>query len=394
MARSQLVAGIAFVGCGFVADFYLATMANHPNLRLIGVFDRDRERGNALASHHRLMQYRDLEALLGDDRVEIVVNLTSPENHYEVSLQALLADKHVYSEKPLATTYQAAEAIVSLAERRDLVLSSAPCSLLSETAQTLWRAVRRGDIGRPQLAYAQLDDGALHRMPYKTWRSVSGAPWPYRTELKTGCTLEHGAYYLTWLSALFGPVTEVRAFAANIVADVLEVETPGPDFATAGLKFQAGVSARVTCSIIAPSDHSLTLVGEEGVLHTADAWDYGSPIHIRRARPLGTPGHLRLKEPTIYPLVRPADFPHRYEGFHQMDFCRGIAEVADAVAERRPSRLSARHALHALDIALAMSAGQSRTFSTSLDPVAPMPWASDEAGGDRGPIYAEAARST
>lgn len=372
---TNAVTGLALVGCGFVADFYLATLPNHPHLRVIGVVDRDRHRADAFAAHHGLRCYPDLDAALSDERVDVVVNLTSPDSHYEVSRRALQAGKHVYSEKPLATTYAAAEDLVLLAEERGLVLSSAPCSLLGEAAQTLWWAIRRGDIGRPQLVYAELDDGALHRMPYQKWRSASGASWPYRTELRTGCTLEHGAYYLSWLTAMFGAVTEMSAFATNIVAEVPEVDDPAPDFASACLAFGCGVVARLTCSIVAPSDHTLRVVGEEGVLQVGEAWDYGSPVRIRRAGPPGTPGHLRLSDPLPYPLVRACDFPYRYEGFHMMDFSRGIAEVADAATNRRPSRLSARHALHALDVMLTMSAGRRRRFDTCLDPVEPMAWA-------------------
>jgi predicted dehydrogenase len=94
---------VAFVGCGYVADFYMATLPNHPELQLTGVFDREKERAKRFAAFHGLHQYPSLEALLGDDRVSMVVNLTNPGSHFEVSWQALQHGKHVYSEKPLAT---------------------------------------------------------------------------------------------------------------------------------------------------------------------------------------------------------------------------------------------------------------------------------------------------
>lgn len=375
MNSGRATTGVALVGCGYVIDYYLATMRNHRELSVAGVFDRDRHRAENIASRYGLRRYPSLEAVLADERVAVVANLTSPDSHHAVSRAALLAGKHVYSEKPFATTYPQAEELVRLAERHGLVLSSAPCNLLGETAQTMWLCVRRGDIGTPQLAYAELDDGAVHRMPYRTWRSESGVPWPYRTEFRSGCTLEHAGYYLGWLLAMFGAVSELTSFSTNIVRDVPGVDHPAADFATACLRFRSGMVARLTCSIVAPTDRSLLIVGDEGVLRTADAWDFGSPVQIRRARPLGTPGHLRLAEPVPYPLVRPADFPHRYDGFHAMDFARGIAEVAQAATEQRRSRLSARHALHALELMLAMTNGQNRTFDTAVEPVEPMPWA-------------------
>jgi predicted dehydrogenase len=371
--------GIAIVGCGFVADFYLATIPNHPELSIIGVYDRDPQRGRAFAARYALGCFPDLDAVLADERVQIAVNLTSPESHYPVSLAALRAGKHVYSEKPLALTHDEGRALVSLAEESGLVLCAAPGSLLGETAQTMWRAVRRGDLGRPHLVYASLDDGALHEMPYKTWRSTSGTPWPYASEFRTGCTLEHAGYYLSWLIAMFGEVAEVSAFAANIGGPVPEVPDPAPDFVSACLRFRSAVVARITCSIIAPSDHSLMIVGDEAVLGTGEAWDYGSPVWIRRAGPPGTPGHLRLAEPESYPLARPADYRHRYPGFHAMDFARGVAEVARLARDGGPARLPARHALHALDVMLAMTAGQRREFApAAIGPAQPMLWAEDE----------------
>lgn len=372
-------AGIAIVGCGFVADFYVATIPNHPELSIVGAYDRDPQRGVAFAAHYTLDWFPDLDAVLADDRVRIVVNLTSPESHYEVSRAALRAGKHVYTEKPLALSHDEGQALVSLAEESGLVLCAAPCSLLGETAQTMWRAVRRGDLGRPQLVYAALDDGALHEMPYRTWRNASGALWPYASEFRTGCTLEHAAYYLTWMIAMFGAIAEVAAFAANIAGPVPEVPDPAPDFVSACLLFRSAVVARLTCSIVAPSDHSLVIVGDEAVLGTAEGWDYGSPVWIRRAGPPGTPGHLRLAEPESYPLVRPSDYEHRYAGFHAMDFARGVAEVARLARDGGPARLPARHALHALDAMLAMTRGQRRQLDPgTIGSAQPMPWADDE----------------
>ena len=69
---------IAIIGCGYVADFYMATLPNHPNLRLIGAFDRNVERKDAFARHHKVRIYETLEALLADPQVELILNLTNP----------------------------------------------------------------------------------------------------------------------------------------------------------------------------------------------------------------------------------------------------------------------------------------------------------------------------
>ena len=80
---------IAFVGCGFVADYYIKTLPNHPNLELVGVTDKDEERRNNFASFHQVKAYDDLDTLLDDSSIDIIVNLTNPGSHYGVSLASL-----------------------------------------------------------------------------------------------------------------------------------------------------------------------------------------------------------------------------------------------------------------------------------------------------------------
>jgi predicted dehydrogenase len=146
---------------------------------------------------------------LADPRVEIVANLTNPRSHAEVTEAALRAGKHVYSEKPLAMRLDEATQLVELAAERQLLLSSAPCSLLGETAQTLWRAVRDRRVGTVRVVYAEMDEGLVHRMPFASWTSASGAPWPARDEFEIGTVIEHAGYVVSWLPAMFGPAETV-----------------------------------------------------------------------------------------------------------------------------------------------------------------------------------------
>src|SRR5690349_20130096 len=103
---------LALVGCGYVADYYLATLANHPGLELAGVHDRDPDRAERFARHHRARKYASFDEILSDRVVDLVVNLTNPASLFAVSSAALLAGKHVYTEKPLATALAEAEELV------------------------------------------------------------------------------------------------------------------------------------------------------------------------------------------------------------------------------------------------------------------------------------------
>ena len=371
---------IAIVGCGFVADLYLKTLTLHPELELAGVFDRDQDRAQRFAAYHHLHIYTTLEELLADPQIQIVLNLTNPISHYQVSKDCLDAGKHVYSEKPLAMNLDEAKHLVSLAEQRGLEISSAPCSLLSETAQTLWKAIRNEAVGKIRVVYAEMDDGLVHLMPYRKWISDSGAPWPYQDEFETGCTLEHAGYCLTWLAGFFGPATDVTAFASVQIPDKASEIPPqqmGADFSVACIRFASGIVARLTCSLIAPHDHHLRIFGDKGILWTNDTWLYRSPVYVRkyltvRRRMMLNPFKRRVPMQGTH-LPQP-----KYRGASHMDFCRGIAEIADAVQHKRACRLSGQFSLHVNELALAIHSaqgGKSYVMTTTFEPMQPMPWA-------------------
>ena len=141
-----------------------------------------------------------------------------------------------------------------------------------EAAQTLWLAVRRSEIGKVRLVYAELDDDFVPLAPYRKWLSESGAPWPFRDEFTVGCTVEHAGYYLTWLMAMFGTVEKShrglgksRPRTSSVMA--LKPRPTSP----AQLCSLSRVIARLTCSIVAPHNHSIRIIGDNGILEVADA---------------------------------------------------------------------------------------------------------------------------
>jgi predicted dehydrogenase len=366
---------VALVGCGFISDRYVTSIrSNYPSLEIVGVTDQSAERASQAGARYSLDVYESLERLLDDERVDIVLNLTNPRSHYEVSRACLQAGKHVYSEKPLAMDLDEARELVDLAARNNLYLSSAPCSVLGEAAQATARALREERVGDVLAVYAEMDDGLVPRMPFRSWRSPAGVPWPFQDEFEVGCTFEHAGYSLTWLAAFFGPAELVSAFSSVCLPDKgtdQPLQVLAPDLSIACIRFVSGVVARLTCSIVAPHDRRLRIVGRTGVLQVDDVWDYGSPAYTRqyisiRRRMVLSPWKKRCRLPVRRPRVR-------------SDFARGVAELADAITEGRPARLSANFALHVNELTLAIhNAGAEAApykVTSRFDPVEPMPWA-------------------
>jgi predicted dehydrogenase len=376
----------AIVGCGYVADFYLSTLGNHSQLELAGVYDRNTSRSTQFSEYHKVRRYESFEEILNDSTIDLVANLTNPRSHYEVSMAALQAGKHVYSEKPLAMSIGEANALVAFAKTKNLRLASAPCNVLGESAQTIWKGLRESRIGTPRLVYAEIDDGAVPFLNYRGWISESGAPWPYQDEFEVGCTLEHAGYYLGMLTAFFGPVARVVSFSRQLLEDKgVPLTNDAPDFAVGCLEFKSGVAARLTCSIFAPHDHRLRIFGDKGILSTNACWHYGAAVYLTRRTSL----RMRFDKfpklaslvglgPEKLRLVRSAQFKSG-KGHNHMDFCRGIAEVADCLRENRACRLSADWSLHVNELALVIQDPKQYGFcyemKSSFEPMTPMSWA-------------------
>ena len=370
---------VLIVGAGFVADFYLASLQLYPEVVVAGLHDRDAERTRRFCTHWSLPAAGSLEALLALGAPgDLVLNLTNPSSHYEISRTCLEAGFHVYSEKPLAMEMGQAGDLVALAAANGLRIASAPCSFLGEAAQTLWAAVRAGVAGNIRLVYAEMDDDFVPQAPYHKWLSESGTPWPAKDEFEVGCTLEHAGYWLAWLLPIFGPVRTVVAASAGLIPKNDVTNHAAPDFSTGTLFFESGVVARLTCSIIAPHDHDLRLIGDAGVIELNEAWNNATAVKYRRRftlrRKLVTsplPRTLRLPGPT-----HPMKSKRRKGG---MNFALGPVEMLEAITEHRPCRLSPELSLHINEVTLALqNAGETDgavTMQTRFAPVEPMPWA-------------------
>ncbi|MEX2517997.1 MAG: Gfo/Idh/MocA family oxidoreductase [Paracoccaceae bacterium] len=398
------------IGCGYVFDHYMATLARHPGLELAGVADLDAARLKQATEFYGLTAYESVEALLADPEIALVANFTSIEAHYEVSKAALLAGKHVYSEKPLVMQMDQARELMALAAEQKLHLSCAPSNALGATSQTMWKAVVDGAVGDVRMVYAEFDDNPIYLMSPEGWRSRSGAPWPYLHEYEMGCTWEHVGYHLTWMCAIFGPVRSVTAFSKVTAPDKTDQHlnpADTPDFSVACLDFESGVVGRVTCSIAAPYDHRMRIIGKAGMVHADTYRHYECPVYLepftklnmnaRKARsvrtrswlgwPFGIGGRrlplVRTPPPGTDRIVatggrrwHPKDALQRWKRreLGQQDKMIGIAELADAVASGRSPFPSPDFTMHLTELTLAIQAagpdGACRRLETSFDPVA------------------------
>jgi predicted dehydrogenase len=362
---------IAIVGCGWVADYYMSTLAFHPSLTVTAALDIVPAHAERFRAHWNIPVFTSAEAMLAGAEFEMVLNLTNPHAHVEVSRTFMAAGKHVYSEKPLATSFEESAALMSYADACGVVLSSAPCNHLCESAQAAKRALDAGQIGNPRVIYAEMDANFVALVPYTKWRSVSGAPWPYEDEFAVGCTLEHAGYSLSWMLQMFGPVARVVSFAS--------LQHPGkptggapeaPDFSVTCLQFESGVAARLTCSVLAPRDHRFMVVGDAGVMEIRDIWRYDCPVSVK---PYFTIRRRFMVSPLAKTAPMSATGPKaRRRGSASMDFARGPAEMAAAIKAGRRSSIPSDFVLHLNEVALAIGGPADYRTTTRFEPLAPV----------------------
>ena len=398
---------IGVIGCGYVFDHYMSTLAQHPNIRIAGVSDIDSARLARVGAFYGLKTYATNEALLADPDIGLILNLTSIASHYEVTKAALEAGKHVYSEKPFTTDLAQARALIALAQSRGLRLSGAPCNPMSNSVQTLWRAVREGAVGKVRVVYAEFDDNPVYLMRPETWRSRSGAPWPYIHEYEAGCTYEHSGYYLSWLAAMFGPARTITAFSKCLVPDKTDLPlhpANTPDFSVACIEFESGVTARLTCSIVAPFDQRLRVIGDRGELSVNTYRDYDCPVRLerfsslslnaRKARGVRESSLLqwlvgaRGRSITLLGGETSPSFLARWRNpvralrkmqLGAQDKCLGVAEMVSAIEGGRAPWLTPEFVLHVTELTLAMqragTEGAAQRLETSFQPLQPLPFA-------------------
>jgi predicted dehydrogenase len=337
---------VGLIGCGNISDIYLTNAPRFRDICFTACADIDPEASARQGGRYGVAA-RSVKAVLVSEDVDIVLNLTIPEAHAEVSLAAIDAGKHVYCEKPLATKVRDGEAIVAAAKAKNLRVGAAPDTVLGAGLQEARRIVDAGEIGRPLTGLAAvLSHGMEHWHPNPGFFFRSGA----------GPVFDMGPYYISALVTLLGPVASVQAmghigFAERTVTTAgsammgrtVRVET----FTTvqALLEFRSGAQVTFLASwdVWNHGVLPIELHGETGSLRVPDPNWFGGDLHL--AQKLGDWRRVATDSRVFGAANWPKDAPEgaNYRGL-------GLAEMARAIAEGKPHRASGEVALHVLEV--------------------------------------------
>ena len=210
----------AVVGCGMISEIYLSNMIyKYPNLEVLACASRHMEhaRQRARQFHIRACTY---EEILKMPEIELVVVLTPAPTHFELIRQALLAGKHVYTEKTMTLQLSQAEELLSLANARGLYLGSAPDTFLGNAIQTAKKTIQDGRIGEVTSFMVSVNRNL----------DLMGSMYPFLRMPGGGICYDYGVYYLTALVSLLGSVVQVNGMVKNRSTVRTNIWKDSPDF--------------------------------------------------------------------------------------------------------------------------------------------------------------------
>ena len=328
---------VGMVGVGCISGIYLKNFKEtFKDVQLVAVCDLIRERAEKAQKEYNIPKiYDTMEELFADPEIDMVLNLTRPYQHYEVSKGALEAGKHVYSEKPLGADWEEGTALVKLAQEKGLWIGGAPDTFMGAGIQTCRKLIDEGIIG-------EVIGG---RCVMATHGVESWHPDPdFYYQRGGGPVLDMGPYYITALINLLGGIKRVYAtsrttFSERLitakphVGEIIKVNVP-THYETL-ITFESGVtiSFLTTFDLYNTNQANIQLYGTKGNLYVPDPNCFGSEKGMKLLD--GSTGEMK---------ELPLEFDY---GVNSR--CLGLDDLAAAIEQGRPPRTSYKQTYHVLE---------------------------------------------
>lgn len=340
---------IAVVGCGNISTRYLQNAPLFRGVKIRAVADIVPEAARRQADRFGHEALTVDQALARPD-IDAIINLTVPNAHFDVSMSALSAGKHVFSEKPLTVSVADGRRLVAEADARGLALACAPDTFLGPGARIARKMIDDGKVGRIVAGTASvMSRGMEHWHPNPTFFFQPGG----------GPVLDLGPYYVTTLVAMIGPVRRVVAMAkiglperlvtaeGPMKGERIPVTTPTTIFSVLEFENGATVSFDASWDVFKHAHKPIELHGTEGSIRVPDPNFFGGLVEYAEGRGdwIGIDARGEVCGRPNHPEADPLHANYRM---------LGVAEFAAAIRAGRPPRTSGRLALHALEVMYAI----------------------------------------
>ena len=343
---------VGLIGCGHIAETYFRAHRYFCNFKIIKCADIKDKSAKKCASLYGIKSLT-INELLNDDEIEIILNLTIPKAHYEVAKKALLHNKHVYSEKPMAINLKHGKELLKLAKKKKLYIGNAPDTFLGGGNQKSKEILENNFIGKINLG------NAIFAFPGV--QSYHPNPEPWFSKKEGGPVIDMGPYYLTALVNLLGPAKKVNGSIINGVKrrtigigprkkKTFKVECPTTYLST--ITFENGTIIRLTLSfdVIAHQRNHIELYGDKGSMVVPDPNMFGGSVYI--CKKLGNPwkefktnkmplGKINIRTQSSRANESPTNANYRGAGLSEMGYC---------IENKKDHKCNGELSLHVLDI--------------------------------------------
>ncbi len=332
---------VAVIGCGSVSGMYLPHLSKSEYVELVSVCDIIPERALKAAKKYNVANYfPHIDQLLAGPTFDLLVNLTNMQEHGRLNKQALLARKHVWSEKPMANTYADGKELFELAKKQGVRIWGAPAVVNSPQFAFMAQTIQQGKIGKVSAAHAHYG----HLGP--TWSA-------FFYELGGGSLPDLGVYNIATLTGLLGPAKSVMAMTSIVtpertVDDKGKVKVVAEDNAMVLMEHANGVLSHVQCGFnyFDPYGHE----GEGQDKPTISIWGTHGNMHLIGYdwAPFGVDVATHDNENTRREAADTGTYVWE----------QGASVISENLALGTEPLIAAEHALHVLEIIEAARASQ------------------------------------
>jgi predicted dehydrogenase len=347
--------GVGIIGCGNISKAYLQLAGLFKGYAILAVADINMDSAKTRAAEFSV-RAETVDGLLAADDIDLIINLTVPSAHVEVSRAILQAGKHVYSEKPFVLSLAEAQELGDIARSKGVRIGSAPDTFMGGSHQLARNLIDAGAIGKVTSGTAVVMSSGM-----EDWH-----PNPdFFFQKGGGPILDLGPYYICNLVQLLGPVTKVTSLTgmaqstrtiANGPRDgeTVPVETPTTIHAVLGFEHGAIITLLASWDVWASNHPIMELYGTEGTMNLPDPNFFG--------------GELTISERSGAPVDKSWDHPFNTPNFEKTKANyrgAGLADMAIAIAADRPHRCNDAFATHVVEVMTAiLEAGETGTVMT------------------------------
>ena len=343
---------VGLIGTGRISDIYLKNIKGFAGVDITACGSLNMDESRAKAAEYGVPRVMTPDEIIADPDIDAVLNLTIPAAHAGISLAALEAGKHVYSEKPFVTDLDDGRRILNLAAAKGLKVGNAPDTFFGGRWQTLRKLLDSGVIGEPTGVSAFVPTSGVERHhPNPDFYYAKGG----------GPLMDLGPYYLAAMVFCLGPVSRVAGMGRKRETSRMiengprhgqmmpvEVDT----HCLSLIEFESGVIGQMMVSFDVWESETprLEIYGTEGTLCIPDpdpgdgANLFQGPVWVRTRDTARWTKRPRPKAPADWAIA---------ENTHGLNLDArgvGLAELAVAAREGREPRASGALGLHLCEV--------------------------------------------